>query len=55
MASHFTASVDRSIWAVRLVDAGRARIGHAGFFRSEFRDTLWQMAADWLDGVPDAS
>jgi predicted alpha/beta hydrolase len=55
MASHFTASVDRSIWAVRLADTGSARIGHAGFFRSEFRDTLWQRAANWLDGAPVAS
>ncbi len=55
MANRFTASVDRSIWAVRLADARSARIGHVGFFRSEFRDTLWQLAADWLDGVPVSS
>ena len=55
MASHFTASVDCSIWAVRLADTGSAKIRHAGFFRSEFRDTLWQRAANWLDGAPAAS
>ena len=24
------------------------RIGHFGFFRERFRDTLWQEAAEWL-------
>jgi predicted alpha/beta hydrolase len=23
-------------------------IGHLGFFRSQFRDTLWQPAIEWL-------
>lgn len=27
---------------------GNARIGHFGFFRERFRDTLWRDAADWL-------
>ena len=27
---------------------GAERIGHFGFFRERFRDTLWQSAADWL-------
>lgn len=30
----------------RLVGAGR--IGHFGFFRERFRDTLWKPAAEWL-------
>lgn len=55
MASHFTGSTERSIWTVRLVDAGSARIGHVGFFRSDFRDTLWPLAANWLDGTSSAS
>jgi len=29
-------------------DVGAARIGHFGFFRERFRDTLWREAADWL-------
>ncbi len=29
-------------------DAGARRIGHFGFFREQFRDTLWRDAADWL-------
>jgi predicted alpha/beta hydrolase len=30
------------------VDVGAAKIGHFGFFRERFRDTLWREAADWL-------
>ena len=29
-------------------DAGQRRIGHFGFFRSRFRDTLWMRVAEWL-------
>lgn len=29
-------------------DIGAQKIGHFGFFRSEFRDKLWGPAADWL-------
>ena len=29
-------------------DAGGTAIGHFGFFRKRFRDTLWQETADWL-------
>lgn len=28
---------------------GGGRIGHFGFFRERFRDTLWREAADWLE------
>jgi predicted alpha/beta hydrolase len=50
IAGRFTGSVDRSFWRIRLADAGARRIGHHGFFRSEFRDTLWPAAGAWLDG-----
>jgi predicted alpha/beta hydrolase len=30
-------------------DVGAERIGHFGFFRERFRDTLWREAADWLE------
>ena len=30
-------------------DAGVERIGHFGFFRERFRDSLWREAADWLE------
>jgi predicted alpha/beta hydrolase len=31
--------------------AGAARIGHFGFFRARFRDTLWEDAVRWLEEV----
>jgi predicted alpha/beta hydrolase len=34
--------------AVSPRDVGVDRIGHFGFFRERFRDTLWREAADWL-------
>lgn len=30
---------------------GGQSIGHIGFFRSAFRDTLWTLATDWLTGA----
>ncbi len=30
-------------------DVGADAIGHFGFFRERFRDTLWREAADWLE------
>ncbi|HYD79254.1 MAG TPA: alpha/beta fold hydrolase [Paucimonas sp.] len=34
-------------------DAGGKRIGHFGFFRTQFRDTLWQQALQWLQQRAD--
>lgn len=31
-------------------DAGVATIGHFGFFRERFRDSLWRGAVEWLEG-----
>jgi predicted alpha/beta hydrolase len=50
MASHFTGNIERSTWPIGLADAGGQRIGHLGFFREQFRDTLWPAAYDWLAG-----
>lgn len=33
---------------IRPADIGAKKIGHFGFFRSAFKDTLWRQAADWL-------
>jgi predicted alpha/beta hydrolase len=33
---------------VRPADVGARQIGHFGFFRERFRDTLWRDACDWL-------
>ncbi len=55
MASHFTANRERSIWPIALTEAKASKIGHLGFFRSEFRATLWPRAAAWLDGTDTTS
>jgi predicted alpha/beta hydrolase len=34
---------------IRPADLGEHSIGHFGFFRERFRDTLWREAADWLE------
>jgi len=51
IAGGFTGTSEKSTWRIRLADAGASKIGHHGFFRVEFRDTLWAAAADWLDGA----
>jgi len=50
MARHFTAANPVSIWRIRLAEANANRIGHLGFFRPQFRTTLWAAAARWLEG-----
>ena len=37
------------IRVVRPQEVGAKAIGHFGFFRERFRDTLWREAADWLE------
>lgn len=34
--------------------AGLGAVGHFGFFRPRFRDTLWPQASDWLAAAVDA-
>jgi len=36
------------IWRIAPREVGARAIGHFGFFRERFRDTLWRDAADWL-------
>ena len=39
-------------WETRRVaprDVGAKALGHFGFFRERFRDSLWREAADWLE------
>lgn len=39
-------------WETRCVeprDVGAKSLGHFGFFRERFRDSLWREAADWLE------
>ena len=54
IASRFTGNVERTLWRIRLSDVGNTKIGHHGFFRDQFRDTLWPQALAWLDGRPEA-
>ena len=48
IARHFTASRDRQVISISPRDVGAARIGHMGFFKAEFKDTLWRTHLDWL-------
>ena len=41
-------AIQPELMTVTPSDAGVARIGHFGFFRSEHRDTLWRGAAEWI-------
>ncbi len=47
LTQHYTAAPIEERW-IGPADAGNAPIGHLGYFRSRFRDTLWQPLADWL-------
>lgn len=42
-------SARSEIKTVQPRDVGEERIGHFGFFRERFRDSLWRDAADWLE------
>jgi len=47
LCSGFTAT-QPEILSITPKQVGAAKIGHFGFFKPEFRDTLWKDAADWL-------
>jgi len=47
LCSGFTSTTPEVV-SIAPADAGVAKIGHVGFFRSEHRNTLWNAAADWL-------
>lgn len=36
-------------------DVGAQDIGHSGFFRNDFRETLWRGAAEWLEAEPKSA
>lgn len=40
---------------IRPQDVQATRIGHFGFFRPQFRDSLWRQALDWLERRASAS
>jgi predicted alpha/beta hydrolase len=47
------AAAPSEVVAVDPDDHGGRVIGHFGFFRERFRETLWRDAADWLAGLSD--
>ena len=49
----FYPSAEREIVCCRPADLHADRIGHFGFFREQFRDTLWEDALAWIND-PDA-
>lgn len=46
----FYPSSSRKLMEIDPQQTGGGPIGHFGFFRERFRDTLWKEAADWLEG-----
>jgi predicted alpha/beta hydrolase len=48
LAQRFTNATERTFWPVTLADSGADNIGHIGFFRSQFKLTLWPKALAWL-------
>ncbi len=44
----FFPGAEQELQRVRLAQVGTTKIGHFGFFRERFRDSLWREAADWL-------
>jgi predicted alpha/beta hydrolase len=46
----FYPNAPRRVERVDAAAVGGGPIGHFGFFRERFRDTLWKDAADWMTG-----
>ena len=46
----FYPSAPRKLEKVEPAAVGGGSIGHFGFFRERFKDSLWQQAADWMEG-----
>ena len=51
---HEYASAPSEVIAVDPARYGGGKIGHFGFFRERFRETLWREAGDWLGGGPSS-
>ena len=49
LLQHLPKAREPHILAIDPATVGGKPIGHLGFFRSEFRDTLWRDARTWLD------
>jgi predicted alpha/beta hydrolase len=53
LARQYTNAATRIVVELKQADSGAATVGHIGFFRSQFRTTLWPKALDWLDAKDD--
>jgi predicted alpha/beta hydrolase len=49
LAAQFTNATEVHHWTVSVAEGGNGPIGHLGFFRSDFRATLWPKAVSWLN------
>jgi predicted alpha/beta hydrolase len=49
LLSQFPNAKSRDIWTFGPADGGGKPIGHLGFFRSDFHETLWPKAREWLE------
>jgi predicted alpha/beta hydrolase len=54
MTAHFTGAAITTR-DLAPADVGGAAIGHLGFFKPRFAQTLWPIAFDWLQGAPAAA
>jgi predicted alpha/beta hydrolase len=54
MAAAFPNAAERHVVDLPTTLTGGKKVGHIGFFRHAFADTLWPAAFDWLDGTGDA-
>ncbi len=48
ITERYVRAKNRHIRSISPADIGTVNIGHMGFFRERFRDTLWPDAAEWL-------
>ncbi|MEQ1647508.1 MAG: alpha/beta fold hydrolase [Hyphomicrobiaceae bacterium] len=57
LATQYNNATEISHWTVSIAEGGERPIGHLGFFRSDFRSTLWQKALAWLnsEGNPNGT
>jgi predicted alpha/beta hydrolase len=54
MAAAFPAAAETSVIRLGPADSGGQAIGHMGFFRSRFAETLWPKAFEWLNAATAA-
>jgi predicted alpha/beta hydrolase len=53
IADAFTGAAERAVVQLGPTETGGTAVGHLGFFRQRFADSLWPHAVAWLDGTAD--